>query len=307
VSPRREAPLVPDAQPRTYYDEPVLKEPVWNWEIPAYFFTGGLAAGTTLVAAAADLTGDETLAARMEQAALAATGISGALLVADLGQPRRFHHMLRVLKPSSPMNLGAWLLGVFAGGVATAVVTERVARVPGVVRLFRLGTATLAPLLATYTAVLVSDTAVPAWHDARRELPFVFAGGAAASGAGLGLVLSANGSEPALRILLAGGSAMELTATRVMERNLDRSVVGRAFHESRVRMLGRFATVATAAGTALVLSARGHRRVAVAGALSVLAGALAERFAVVAAGRASARDPHAVVDPQRGAPAPTAR
>ena len=35
--------------------------------------------------------------------------------------------------------------------------------------------------LATYTAALIANTAVPAWHEARRELPFVFAAGAAAS------------------------------------------------------------------------------------------------------------------------------
>jgi len=36
------------------------------------------------------------------------------------------------------------------------------------------------------TAVLVSDTAVPAWHEARRELPFLFAGGALSEATPLG-------------------------------------------------------------------------------------------------------------------------
>jgi hypothetical protein len=28
---------------RSYHGQPVIKEPVWSWEIPLYFFIGGVA------------------------------------------------------------------------------------------------------------------------------------------------------------------------------------------------------------------------------------------------------------------------
>ncbi|MGH9013614.1 MAG: NrfD/PsrC family molybdoenzyme membrane anchor subunit, partial [Acidimicrobiia bacterium] len=61
---RGERALVPEAEFRTYYDRPVLKEPVWTWEVPAYFFVGGLAAGSAMAAVAADLAADERQARR---------------------------------------------------------------------------------------------------------------------------------------------------------------------------------------------------------------------------------------------------
>jgi polysulfide reductase-like protein len=299
VSPRREATVVPDVELRTYYGEPVLKEPVWKWEIPAYLFTGGLAAGSSLVAAAADLAGDDVLARRMEQVALGAAGVSGVLLVTDLGQPKRFHHMLRVLKPTSPMNLGAWLLGAFSAGAAGAVAADQLIGSRWLTRALRLATAAVAPAIASYTAVLLADTAIPAWHDAHRELPFVFVGGAAASAAGLGLVLVPPDRHGGLPALLVGGAALELFAARVMERQLDRTVVGRAYGSGRARVLSRVAQVATVAGGAVAIAGRRRRAISVAGGLVGLVGAIAERYAIVDAGRASARDPFAVVEPQR--------
>jgi hypothetical protein len=299
MSPRREATVVPDAEPRTYYDEPVLKEPVWKWEIPAYLFAGGLAAGASLVSAGADLVGEEPLAAQMERVAMAAAGVGGVLLAADLGRPDRLHHMLRVFKPRSPMNVGAWLLALFAGGATAAVTADLLSGSKGLVRMLRLGTAAVAPAIAAYTAVLLSDTAIPVWHDAHRELPFVFVGGAAASAAGVALVLVPAERHHGLPVLLVGGAALELTAARVMERRLDRTGVGHVYHEGRARLLTRAARAATAAGVGIVLASRRRRPVVVLGGLVGLGGALAQRMAIIDAGRASARDPGSVVRPQR--------
>jgi len=290
--------MVPDFEPRTYYDRPVLKEPTWKWEIPAYFFTGGLAAGSALLAAGAELVGERAVANRMRAVASGATVASGVLLVADLGKPARFHHMLRVAKPSSPMNVGAWLLGAFAAVGTVATVSGALDVFPRVRRTATLGAAALAPMLATYTAVLVADTAIPAWHDARAELPFVFAGGAAASAGAVGLlVLPAAKAGPA-RALLVAGAATELLASRVMERHLG-TPVREAYERGRGAPLSRAATACTALGAGVVAVARGRSFAARAGAVAVLAGAVLERFAVVAAGRASARDPRHVVAPQR--------
>jgi formate-dependent nitrite reductase membrane component NrfD len=281
---------------RTYYGRPVLKRPVWKWYIPAYFFTGGVAGGSALLAAGGRLTGDHRLARRCLLASSTAVGVSGALLVADLGQPRRFINMMRVAKPTSPMSVGTWLLSTFGTAVAAATASE----VTGVGR--RAGrvaegvAAVLAPAMATYTAVLVADTAVPAWHDARHQLPFVFAAGAAASSGALAVVL-VPGADAARR-LAVGGAAVELVATEVLQRRL--GDVGDAYHRGRAHQLKRISFAATAAGATLLATAGRRRRLPqVAGALLVLAGAAAERFTVFEAGIESAVDPAFTVGPQR--------
>lgn len=278
---------------RSYYGQPVLKAPVWKWYVPAYFFTGGVAAGSTLLATGARLTGDGELARRCRFAAMGATAVSTALLIEDLGRPGRFLNMLRVAKPTSPMSVGSWVLAAFGGATTVATAAELVRAPRAVTAAAEAAAAVLAPVLGTYTAVLIADTAVPAWHDARRELPFVFAGGALASSGGLAMLLS---DHPAARRAAVAGAALELVAAQAMERRL-----GRPADRSR---LAKVATAATALGAALTASLgrrRGHRRRAASavGGLLLLVGAATERFAVFNAGVASTRDPAATVDPQR--------
>ena len=123
--------MVPDAEVRTYYDKPILKQPVWKWFIPAYFFTGGLAAGSAMLAAGARLTGNRCLARRCRFVTLGALGISTAFLVKDLGRPSRFYNMLRVFKPTSPMSIGSWLLGAFGTAAAAATASDAAKILPG--------------------------------------------------------------------------------------------------------------------------------------------------------------------------------
>ncbi|HVW40596.1 MAG TPA: NrfD/PsrC family molybdoenzyme membrane anchor subunit, partial [Amycolatopsis sp.] len=96
---------VPRADFQSYYGRAVLKSPVWEWKIPAYLFTGGLSAGAAMLGAGADLTGRPSLRRVARLGALGGIGVSTYFLVADLGRPARFHHMLRVAKPSSPMSV----------------------------------------------------------------------------------------------------------------------------------------------------------------------------------------------------------
>ncbi|HEU5309691.1 MAG TPA: NrfD/PsrC family molybdoenzyme membrane anchor subunit [Acidimicrobiia bacterium] len=295
---RGERAMVPKAEVRTYYDQPVLKEPVWTWEIPAYLFTGGLAAGSALLAAGADLTSNPSLARSMQCAALAATAVSGGLLVADLGVPHRAHHMLRVIKPTSPMSVGSWLLTSFGTATAVAMTSTLSGRFATVGRVARLAAAALAPALATYTGVLVADTAVPAWHEASETLPMLFAAGAAASAGGLGVVLvDAAAGAPARRLAVVGALG-EVVAARAMRRRLG-PLVGRPYGEGRTRRLRQLAEACTVTGAVAVLAGRRRRPVLVVGGLLECAGAALERFAVVQAGRDSARDPEATVSPQR--------
>src|SRR6185295_14944384 len=168
------------------------------------------------------------------------------LLVADLGRPRRFLNMLRVAKVTSPMSVGTWLLSAFGTSVAAATASELtgVARRAG--RVAEAVAAVLAPLMATYTAVLVADTAIPAWHDARHQLPFVFAAGAAASSGALATVLVPGVHAP--RRLAVGGAVVELVAAEVLQRRL--GDIGDAYDRGRARRAKQISQASTTAGAA---------------------------------------------------------
>ena len=295
---RVEQVVVPEVRPRSYYDLPVLKQPVWSWEVPTYFFTGGVAAGTALLAAGADLTGNADLARPMQYVCFASLGGSGALLVADLGVPRRFHHMLRVAKPTSPMSMGAWLFTTFAGASTVGTLSMLFDGMPRVGRAARVAAAALAPALATYTGVLIADTAVPVWHEARRALPYLFAAGAAASAGALGTMLATPAAAaPARRLALAGALA-ELLTIRRMDRQLG-PVIGAPYRNGPAAVLGRLGQGCTLGGAVLSLMGRGRRGTARIGGALLVAGAVLARFAVMRAGRESAADPGATVAPQR--------
>src|SRR5690242_3633574 len=225
--------VVPEAEFRSYYGRPVLKPPVWKHEIPAYLFSGGLAAGAAVVAAGADLTGRPALRRASWLGSFGGLLASLWFLVADLGRPARFHHMLRVLKPTSPMSVGTWILTAFGPGVGAAAVNELVPLLPSrwrrswpvrllgrLARPLGLSAAAVAPGVASYTAVLLSHTAVPGWNEVRDELPFVFAGSAAASGGGFGMLCAPVAENGPARVFAAVGAAQELVASRVMEQKM---------------------------------------------------------------------------------------
>jgi hypothetical protein len=282
-----------DAARDSYYGRPILKEPVWTWEIPLYFFCGGMAGAAAPFAVVSELRGDEALARRAWLVALAGVAASPPLLIDDLGRPERFPYMLRLLKPTSPMSVGSWILAATSSAIALANARSLFGWFPRLGRAAGAG-ALLGPALATYTAVLVADTAIPAWHEARRELPFVFASGAAMSaGAAVALV----GGGAAARRLALVGAAGELASTTVMERRL--GPLGEPYHEGAAGHAAHAAKALTAAG-GLLMALRGSRRAgAVAGGALMLAGALATRWSVFKAGFQSAADPKYVVEPQR--------
>lgn len=283
---------------RSYYGRPIIKEPVWKPEIPWYFFTGGIGGTSASLALAARLAGNDRLSRNANLVALAAMTVSPILLVKDLGRPQRFVNMLRVFKVTSPMSVGSWLLAV--QGTATGIagschVFGIFSRLHGVAQVVA-GVSGLP--LSTYTGALVADTAVPIWHEARRELPFVFAGGAASTaGAAVAAVTPPEHAGPARRLALLG-AVLELGATEVMERRLG-PLLAEPYHEGesgRYTKLGKGLT-ATGAG---VLAVAGRRRFgAVAGGALLLAGGACQRWSVFKAGFASARDPKYTVTPQR--------
>ncbi|MFG2041168.1 NrfD/PsrC family molybdoenzyme membrane anchor subunit [Dactylosporangium sp. NPDC048998] len=291
---------VPRADFRSYYGRPILKAPVWKHDIPAYLFTGGLAAGSALLAAGADLTGRPKTRRAARLAALGALGASTYFLINDLGRPERFHHMLRVAKPTSPMSVGTWLLSAFGGAASLAAATEarprgwtaRAGRAAG------LGAAALAPGLATYTAVLVADTAAPSWHAARADLPFVFAGSALASGAAVGLIAAPVREGGPARTLAVAGVALEVAATHRIETGL--GLPGEPYRMGKAGRLLRAARALNLAGAAGAVLGRRSRLLSALSGAALLAGSLATRFGVFEAGVASTKDPKYVVEPQRG-------
>jgi formate-dependent nitrite reductase membrane component NrfD len=301
---------VPPAEFRSYYGRPIIKPPVWHHDIAAYLFTGGLAAGSSLIAAGADVTGRPALRRAGRLTSMGALLASTYFLINDLGRPERFHHMLRVAKVTSPMSMGTWILSAYGGAAGVAAVAEAAPLLPerGLLGLVRkmlpftgraagLAAAAAAPALATYTAVLLADTAVPSWHEAYPDLPFVFAGSALAAGAGAGLIAAPVAETGPARRLAVAGAAVELTAIHRVEHGM--GLVSEPYRKDRAGRLLRTARTLTMLGAAGAVVGRRSRLVSAVSGAALLAGSLATRFGVYEAGMASARDPKYTVVPQR--------
>jgi formate-dependent nitrite reductase membrane component NrfD len=217
----------------------------------------------------------------------------------DLGKPERFLNMLRVVKPTSPMSIGSWILSGFGAATGLAVASEVAGaiRLPGLVRPLGLirpvglvaqgASALLGTGVATYTAVLLSDTAVPAWHEGRREMPFVFAGSASASAGGAAAILTPVEDAGPARRLAIGGALIEVAASELMKRRL--GPAARPYEEGTVRVLDQLSTGLTVGGGALLATLGRRRPAAVVGGAMLLAGSLCKRFAIFRAGFESAR------------------
>jgi len=205
------------------------------------------------------------------------------------------------------MSVGTWLLGAYGPGAGMAAVAELMpkwlqrtwigkplGRLP---RPAGLSAAAIAPGVASYTAVLLGQKAVPAWNEAHPYLPFVFTGSAAASGGGLGMLLApVDESGPARRLAVVG-AGMEVVASRVLEQRL--ALVGEAFTTDRAHRLRRAAEILNVCGAVgAVVSGRSRPAVALSG-LALLAGSALQRFGTFEAGVASTQDPKYVVVPQR--------
>jgi len=296
---RGEKAMVPDAKFTSYYGRPVLKKPAWKaLDIAGYLFLGGLAGASSVLAGGAELTGRPTLARGLKLGALAAISGSAVALVHDLGRPERFVNMLRVIKPSSPMSVGSWLLLAYGPAVGAAAVSDLTGVLPRTGRAAALAADVLGPAVAAYTAPLVANTAVPTWHEGHRELPFVFVGSAASAAGGLGMLVAPVAEAGPARRAAVLGAAAELAAMRLMERRM--GLAAEPLRAGKAGKLLRAVEILTAAGA--VVGAAGGRRsrlAAVAGAAASLAGSACTRFAVFHAGVASAEDPKYTIQPQR--------
>ena len=298
---------------RTYYGRPVLKEPVWIWAVPVYFYVGGAAGAAAVLAEAVDSLGPHDargLVARGRWIGAAGGALGTGLLVYDLGRPARFLNMLRVWRPTSPMSVGSWVLAAaapaFALSAALPIAGARLGPRRGRA-LDALGdaagwvSAALGLPLCAYTAVLLGNTAVPLWQAVRKSLPYLFVASAASSAAALLEMTDLRDSEAAVvRRFGTLAEVAELGAALVVERDAARvERVGVALQSGVAGALWRASTTATALGLALgLVPGRSRARSLAAGASATVSG-IALRFAIFYAVKASARDPSAAFAQQK--------
>lgn len=287
---------------QTYYDRPLLKQSVWSIDIPLYYFTGGAAGAALALGAAAQLGGNGDLrrfSKHCHWLGIIGSTAGAGFLIHDLGRPSRFLYMVRVFRPTSPMNIGSWILGgaapsAIAAGLLNGKMGEAAGYISGI-----FGTA-----LAGYTGVLVSNTAIPVWQAARRWMPVLFVSSAMASAASILDLFYED--ERANRITFFFGNAgrlLELAASRKVEEAASTvPQVGEPFRKGATSVLWKTAGALTAAS--LIVSAipgRSSRKRKVAGLLGALGG-LALRFAVHHISNASTRNPRAAIEQQRSLP-----
>ena len=300
------SPFPKPASATSYNGNPVLKPPTWTWQVPLYFFVGGVAGTSAVIALAAHLFGNYGLLRAALWIGLAGALVAPPLLIADLGRPSRFLNMLRVFKLQSAMSLGAWTLVAFSCAVGLAVVCRELI-LAGHGNDFLLLLDWLAEILgalsglilASYTAVLLGVTAIPVWSENRRLLPAVFLTGGLGSAAAvlelLGFLL------PATQLIGIVAATVETVLAITIESR--GRYVDRPLREGAVGWATR-AGALLAGPTSLVLRLFwGHSSEArYLASACFIAGALIARYAWLAAGRVSSRDPQALFQIQRRDP-----
>ena len=286
-----------------YYGEPVVRPPVWTWEIPIYFFVGGLGGMSAVIALAALRFHHFDVSRAAMWVAAVAVVLSSLLLILDLGRPHLFVNMLRVFKPQSAMSMGAWILTAFGGCVVPGLIGLELTAAHAFSGAFNdvLHTATgilifssaiFGTLLATYTGVLIGATAIPAWFLHRVFLPIHFGTAGLGSAAG---VLELLGHRIAPLNAIGFFAAGVETALLIWLAFNKHGAADRAIHEHASGWLIRIGEILNGP-LALVLRLFGIIPLA---AISFLLGALISRIGWIAVGKVSGRDPEAVFASQR--------
>jgi formate-dependent nitrite reductase membrane component NrfD len=286
-----------------YYGQPVVRPPVWTWEIPIYFFVGGLGGMSSVIAFGALLFHQSDVARTAMWVAASTSVLSPILLILDLGRPHLFINMLRVFKPQSAMSMGAWILVAFGTCVVPGLITlelqafhlvagaiDQILGVAAGILIF--GSAIFGTLLATYTGVLIGATTIPAWFLHHRLLPIHF--GTAGLGCAAALLELLGYRIAPLNAIGLFAAAVESVLLIWLSMHKHR-VADRAIHEHRSGWLIRIGEVLTGP---LPLMLRIFGAIPLA-AISFLVGALVSRFGWIAVGKISGRDPESVFASQR--------
>lgn len=291
--------MVPEPEFESYYGRQIIKTPTWKTpDVPLYLFLGGVGGASALLAEGAALSDLPALEKAARSAAAVSAAAGTVALVHDLGRPSRFLNMLRVVKPTSPLSVGSFILAPFAGLSVAALASHLTGRLPLLGRAAGLGAAVFGPPLVTYTAALFANTAVPAWHEAHRELPFVFAGSGATAAGGIAMLCTPTAQAAPARRMAIAGAAVELVASEQLQSRL--GMIAEPYQQGTPGLLMKTARTMTMAATVLTVVAGRRSRVASAVAgVTYAAASLTTRFGVFEAGLASARDPKYIVVPQR--------
>jgi hypothetical protein len=288
----------------SYYGLPVLKAPVWTWQIPLYFFLGGISGVSACIGFVAQLFHSDPALVRVSLwIALIGASICPILLIADLGRPARFLNMLRVFKLQSAMSMGAWILVAFSNCAFLSVVClELILKGfanPYLISLLwplEAAAAVTGLLLASYTGVLIGATAIPVWSENRELLPAHFLtsglGGSAAILELTGFLI------PATQILGFVASAIETLIEIFLE--VRKRPVDEPLHHGRSGKTLRIAGLLEGPAALLLRVFFGSSHTGrYAAAVCFLLGSVLSRYAWIWAGRASAHDPHALFNLQR--------
>jgi formate-dependent nitrite reductase membrane component NrfD len=314
----------PGREDKNYYGIPPIKHAHWTWQIPVYFWIGGIGAGVHLFSTMAQLLGhkDEALTRASRYTVLGTMMLSPILLIWDLGRPERFYNMLRVLKLRSPMSTQSW--SVFAFGTLSGLISARQAAEDGLlgdynplVRLVKLIPARALSIVAlpvglnvgSNTGNLISATSVPLW--ARNWLfmgPTFLASGLSTALSWLSLVLhlTHSGEKKTLRTLHRAEKAALIIEAGLIAASLARmSRWSKPLFSREVAPLFVGGTLlgGIIAPMALLFSKESRQKSLLASVL-VLAGGLAFRFAIIKGGRISADDPEAYFTFASGESAP---
>jgi len=290
---------------QTYYDRPVLKKPVWVWAVPVYLYLGSTTGAALVLGAATQLVDrrPSPLVRRCRWIGAAGTMLGTACLIYDLGRRERFLNMLRVFRPTSPMNMGSWILAA-AGSLSSVAAAGSSTR--GRFQHFSGAAGLLAGIvglpLAGYTGVLLANSAIPIWQESRRTLPVLFiASGMAAAGSALELLDLPKRERNMARTFGNIGQAAEIAATVALQREVSSAAaeIARPFNRGVSSLLWRAAQALGTIGLVLSLWPGDGRRRRIAAGICGTAGALSLRFGILQAGRSSAMDPRATLR-QRG-------
>ncbi|MGA9308741.1 MAG: NrfD/PsrC family molybdoenzyme membrane anchor subunit, partial [Pseudonocardiaceae bacterium] len=288
----------PDAEFTSYYNLPVINKPVWSsLDIAGYLFLGGLAGAASLLGAGAQATGRPALSQVSKAGAFGAGVLSLAGLVHDLGRPSRFLNMLRVFKVTSPMSVGSWLLAGYVPLAGIAAASSLSGRAPRIGMAATAGSALLGPAVASYTAALISDTAVPAWHDGYPEMPFVFVGSGATAAAGLGLLAAPVTQNGPSRAMAVFGVGTELAAFERMQRRI--GMTAEPYSQGRGGGYLRAGKILSGVGLVGALLGRRSRVLSAVSGAALIAASAATRWGIFHAGLQSATDPQYTIVPQR--------
>ena len=314
----------PQRQDKNYYGIPPIKKAHWTWQIPIYFWIGGIAAGVQLFSTLANILGhkDAALTRISRYTAFVTMILSPILLIWDLGRPERFYNMMRIWKLRSPMSNQSWSLVVY--GNLSGLIAARQAAEDGLLGqnflsrlLIKLIPAKLLGVLAlpvalfvgSNTGTLLSATSVPMWARNWALMgPTFLASGVSTALSFLSLVLNLGrwGEEKTHHVLRRAERTTLLVETGLIVASLVR--MGRWGKPLRSKEIGPLFIGGTLLGgiaaPLALLSGEETRNKSILTSVLVLLGGLAFRFAMVHGGRQSANDPEAYFSFASGENAP---